>query len=146
MTSIKILHLPNACKDVFDKPQGSTSRIELVAAFYEPIVIRPRERAVVPTGLALELPSGWEGQIHSLPSIAIDKGLTVLNSPGTIDPDYRGEVQAILINLGENDVKIERGMPIAILSFAPFTRVTLVPTENLNPTERSSGGLGSTGR
>lgn len=141
MPDIKILYLKNA----FKEERNVSGRIELVAAFQEPIVLKPKERAIIPTGVALELPSEWEAQIHSLPSMAMEHGVTVLNSPGTIDPDYRGEVMVILINLGGEAVTIARGTPIAVMSFSQFTRVVLVQVDSLQETERSTQGLGSTG-
>jgi dUTP pyrophosphatase len=146
VSNIKILRLPNACENDGNDVQSSHQRIGLVAAFEDSIILAPKARAVIPTGLALELPPQWEAQIHPLPSMAKEHGVTVLNSPGTIDPDYRGEVMVILINLGEADVKITRGTPIAVMSFAPFVRVVLVPTDNLEATARSDKGLGSTGQ
>lgn len=144
MPGIKILRLANTYPS--GEIQSASHRIQLVAAVQDSIVLRPRARAVIPTGLALEIPPEWEAQIHPLPSMAMEYGVTVLNSPGTIDPDYRGEVMVILINLGEKEITIERGTPIALMSFAPFTRVVLVQTENLQETVRSTQGLGSTGR
>ena len=144
--TIKIQYLTNAYKRESPETHDASQRIELLAAIEDPIVLRPRERATIGTGLALELPSGWEAQIHPLPSMALAHGVTVLNSPGTIDPDYRGEVKVILINLGERAVTIERGAPIAVMSFSQFTRVVLVKTEKLQGTERSTRGLGSTGQ
>jgi dUTP pyrophosphatase len=144
LPNIKIRRLPNACNSL--DTQSSLQRIELVAAFQDQLILAPKARAVIPTGLAVELPPQWEAQIHSLPSLASEHGVTVLNSPGTIDPDYRGEVMVILINFGESAVTIKRGMPIALMNFAPFTRVTLVLAESLQETVRSDKGLGSTGR
>jgi dUTP pyrophosphatase len=144
--NIKIRRLANACNENDWKTELPSQRIELVAAIHDPLILRPRQRLTIPTGLALELPPDWEAQIHPLATMAIEHGITVLNSPGTIDPDYRGEVMVILVNLGERDVTIDRGTPIAVMSFSPFTRAILVPSENLQQTARSSQGLGSTGR
>ena len=146
MPEIRILYLTNACKQDCSDIQSAHQRIELVAAMQDSVALQPRQRATIPTGLALELPPDWEAQIHPLPAMATAHGVTVLNSPGTIDPDYRGEVMVILINLGEKEVTIERGTPVALMSFAPFTRVILVQAEKLQDTVRSAQGLGSTGR
>ena len=102
-------------------------------------------RVKIPTGLKIELPSGFEAQIRPRSGLAINHGLTVLNSPGTIDSDYRGELEVILINLGEQDVIIKDGDRIAQLVVAPVCRVSLCEAETLKPTQRGSGGFGSTG-
>lgn len=103
------------------------------------------ERALIPTGLVLALPSGFEAQVRPRSGLAAKHGITVLNSPGTIDADYRGEVMVLLANLGDAPFRVERGMRIAQLVVAPVTRVTLVEVEELDETPRSGGGFGSTG-
>ncbi|MBS7540461.1 dUTP diphosphatase [Ancylobacter lacus] len=110
-----------------------------------PLTLAPLARAAVPTGLALALPEGYEAQVRPRSGLALKQGLTVLNSPGTVDADYRGEVKVILINLGAEAVTLERGHRIAQLVVAPVTRVHLVERSDLEETTRGSGGFGSTG-
>ena len=112
----------------------------------EPLVLAPGERALVPTGLAVEIPAGWEGQVRPRSGLAVRHGLGLVNSPGTVDSDYRGEIKVILINLGREPLRLERGERIAQLVLAPSPRVTLVEVESLAPTNRGGGGFGSTGR
>jgi dUTP pyrophosphatase len=109
------------------------------------IVIAPGSRAIVPTGIYLEIPEGFEAQVRPRSGLALKHGVTVLNTPGTIDSDYRGEVKVILINLGQNDFSIKRGDRIAQLVFAQVTRVELFVKESLDATSRGPGGFGSTG-
>ncbi|MER2606465.1 MAG: dUTP diphosphatase [Siculibacillus sp.] len=120
---------------------------DLVAALAEdgPVTLAPMARAMVPTGLVLEIPSGFEGQVRPRSGLAAKHGVTVLNTPGTIDADYRGEVKVILINLGEAPFTIARGERIAQLVVAPVTRVRLVEVDALGETARGTGGFGSTG-
>lgn len=110
-----------------------------------PLTLAPGARALVPTGIAIALPEGFEAQVRPRSGLAAKHGLTVLNSPGTIDADYRGEIQIILINLGSESVAIARGMRIAQLVIATVARVTFVEVTNLDETGRGSGGFGSTG-
>ncbi len=120
---------------------------DLVAALAEdgPVTLAPMARAMVPTGLVLEIPSGFEGQVRPRSGLAAKHGVTVLNTPGTIDADYRGEVKVILINLGEAPFTIARGERIAQLVVAPVTRVRLVEVDAVGETTRGAGGFGSTG-
>jgi dUTP pyrophosphatase len=111
-----------------------------------PVTIAAGARSLIPTGLAIALPPGSEGQIRPRSGLAAKHGLTVLNAPGTIDADYRGEIQILLVNLGGEPVSITRGMRIAQLVIASVTQATLHETEVLNETSRGSGGFGSTGR
>ncbi|HHQ47401.1 MAG TPA: dUTP diphosphatase [Acidobacteria bacterium] len=119
--------------------------LDLVAALEEPLVLAPGERGAVPTGLILELPAGYEGQVRPRSGLALRHGLTVVNAPGTIDADYRGEVKVLLINLGAEPVTITRGERIAQLVIAPVSRVSLMEVEELGATGRGGGGFGSTG-
>lgn len=109
------------------------------------LTLMPGKRALVPTGLAMEIPVGWEGQVRPRSGLAAKHGVTVLNSPGTIDSDYRGEVQVILINHGEEPFTVARGMRIAQLVFAEVRQIAVVELQGLSKTERGSGGFGSTG-
>ncbi len=110
-----------------------------------PIVLRQWARALVPTGLALELPPGYEAQVRPRSGLALNHGVTVLNAPGTIDADYRGEVMVLLVNLGGDAFTVTRGMRIAQLVVAPLTRAVLHEVDELGPTDRHAGGFGSTG-
>ena len=111
-----------------------------------PLTLAPGARASVPTGLVLAIPDGYEAQVRPRSGLAARHGVTVLNSPGTIDSDYRGEVKVLLVNLSDEPVTIARGERIAQLVFAPVTRVRLAEQESLDATTRGEGGFGSTGR
>ncbi len=121
--------------------------LDLVAAVPAgvPVKIAPGERAVIPTGITVALPSGHEGQIRPRSGIALRHGVTVLNSPGTIDADYRGEIQVILVNLGAETFEITRGTRIAQMIIAPIIQAKIVESDGLDATEREAGGFGSTG-
>jgi dUTP diphosphatase len=110
-----------------------------------PIVIAPGARALIPTGVAVALPPGYEGQVRPRSGLAVRHGVTVLNTPGTVDADYRGELQIALVNLGTEPFIVQRGMRIAQMIVAPVERVVLVEVESLNTTKRATGGFGSTG-
>ena len=112
----------------------------------EAVALAPGGRALVPTGLSLEIPAGHEGQVRPRSGLAARHGVTLLNTPGTIDSDYRGEVKVILVNLGPEPVQFERGERIAQLVIAPVTRVILQVAEALGETGRGAGGFGSTGQ
>lgn len=120
---------------------GMDLRADLDAA----LTLAPGERALIPTGLRLEIPAGYEGQVRPRSGLALKRGLTVLNAPGTVDADYRGEVGVILVNLSAENQQIEPGDRIAQIVFAPVTRARLVKAESLADSSRSSGGFGSTG-
>jgi dUTP pyrophosphatase len=121
--------------------------LDLRAALEEgsTLVMAPGERIAVPTGLALQLPAGFEAQVRPRSGLALRHGITLLNAPGTVDSDYRGEVTAILINLGQEPFTIRRGDRIAQLVIAPVTQADLVETTVLDETARGAGGFGSTG-
>jgi dUTP pyrophosphatase len=147
--SVMVVQLPHAR----DMPlpfyqSASAAGIDLTAAVQEghPLTLKPGERALVPTGLVLQIPEGHEGQVRPRSGIALRHGVTVLNSPGTIDADYRGEVMVLLINHGDEPVDIGRGERIAQLVFAPVTQATLVAVKSVSDTTRGGGGFGSTGR
>lgn len=112
----------------------------------EPFALAPGERRLVPTGLALEIPPGHEGQVRPRSGLAVRHGIALVNAPGTIDSDYRGEVQVVLVNLGQAPVTFARGDRIAQLVIAPVTRATLEIVDDLSSTGRGAGGFGSTGR
>ena len=127
---------------------GGAAGMDLRAAVSvgEPLTLKPGERALVPTGFVFEVPPGYEAQIRPRSGLAFKNGVTVLNSPGTIDADYRGEVKVLLINHGQQDFVIERGMRIAQMVIAPFTQVSWGVVDTLDETARGAGGFGSTGR
>ena len=110
-----------------------------------PLLILPGKRAMVPTGLVFEIPQGFEGQVRPRSGLALKHGITVLNSPGTVDSDYRGEVSVLLINHGEDEFTVTRGMRIAQMVFAEVMHVSVDERMTLTPTARGAGGYGSTG-
>ena len=112
----------------------------------EPLTLRPGDRHAVPTGLSMAIPPGFEGQVRPRSGLAFRDGVTTLNSPGTVDADYRGEVKVILINLGPENFVVRRGDRIAQLLIAPVSQATWRETESLDETARGEGGFGSTGR
>jgi dUTP pyrophosphatase len=119
--------------------------VDLLAAVEADVILPPGGRALIPTGLAIALPEGYEAQVRPRSGLAARDGVTVLNSPGTIDADYRGEVKVILANLGEKPFAVTRGMRIAQLVVAPVSRLEWAVTETLPETARGAGGFGSTG-
>jgi dUTP pyrophosphatase len=145
---LRILRLPHAAD--LPLPAYQTERaagLDLLAAVPAgaPVAIAPGERAMIPTGIAVALPPGHEGQIRPRSGIALRHGVTVLNSPGTIDADYRGEIQVILVNLGQESFEILRGTRIAQMVIAPIIQAKVVESDSLDATGRKSGGFGSTG-
>ena len=122
-----------------------SSGIDLIAAIDREIILKKSQRILVPTGISIEMPHGYEAQIRSRSGLAWKNGIMVLNSPGTIDNDYRGEIKVILINFGEEDFIIEPKMRIAQMIFATFTQANLIEEDELKNTNRSDGGFGSTG-
>jgi dUTP pyrophosphatase len=119
--------------------------LDLMAALAEPLTLQPLARLAVPTGLAIALPIGWEAQVRPRSGWALKEGVTVLNAPGTIDSDYRGEIKVILINLGAAPVTIEHGQRIAQLVLAPVASLSWREVADLDETARGAGGFGSTG-
>lgn len=119
--------------------------LDLLAAISDDISLAPGSRALMPTGLAIALPEGYEAQVRPRSGLALKNGVTVLNSPGTIDADYRGEIGVILINHGDAPFVVTRGMRIAQLIVAPVTQLSWVETTELPTTTRGTGGYGSTG-
>jgi len=119
--------------------------MDLRAFLEKEIVLKPMERVMVPTGIYIELPEGYEAQVRPRSGLAIQQGITVLNTPGTIDADYRGEIKVILINLSDKEVIINNGDRIAQMIISKFEKVEWIKTESLNPTVRNDGGFGHTG-
>ncbi|WP_291961018.1 dUTP diphosphatase [Maribacter sp.] len=141
--NIKIIN-----KSAHDLPHYETNAsagMDLRANLTEPIVLQPMGRAIIPTGLFIELPVGIEAQVRPRSGLAAKKGVTVLNAPGTVDADYRGEVGVILINLGSEDFIVENGERIAQLVIAKHERAEWNPVDSLSETARGEGGFGSTG-
>jgi dUTP pyrophosphatase len=146
--NVQIMRLPHAEGLALPAYQSAhAAGLDLIAAVQAdaPVTIAPGARAAIPTGIAVALPPGTEGQVRPRSGLATGSGITVLNAPGTIDADYRGEIVVILVNHGEAAFKVERGMRIAQLVIAPILRANLVAVGSLAPTERGSGGFGSTG-
>lgn len=123
----------------------NSAGLDLRADISEPIILKPLERAAIPTGISIALPEGFEAQIRPRSGLAIKHGITVLNSPGTIDADYRGEVKAILVNLSDQPFTIEPGERICQMIIARYTQIKWEEVTTLDETERGSGGFGSTG-
>ena len=149
MITVTYKRLPHARGLQFPKFHSEDAAgMDLVAALAddEDVILAPGGRALIPSGLAVELPRGYEGQIRPRSGLALEYGITVLNSPGTIDADYRGEIGVILVNFGANSFHIRRGARIAQLVVARAERVALVESDNLEMTARGSKGFGSTGR
>ena len=145
---LAIVRLPHAAG--LDLPAYETdgaAGLDLRAAVPEdrPLILPPGRRAAVPTGLVLELPDGHEGQVRPRSGLALKHGITCINTPGTIDSDYRGEVKVLLVNLGDEEFAVTRGMRIAQLVVAPVTRVTVEEHQTSSATTRGAGGFGSTG-
>lgn len=124
---------------------GSSAGMDLRANLNTPLVLQPLERALIPTGLFMELPSGFEAQIRPRSGLAAKHGITVLNTPGTIDADYRGEIKVILVNLSAQAFTVEDGERVAQMIIARYEQAEWIPVEELEQTERGSGGFGHTG-
>ncbi len=145
---VQVMRLPHAAD--FPLPSYQTALaagVDLMAAVASdaPITLAPGERALVPTGIALALPAGMEGQIRPRSGLAVTHGITILNAPGTIDADYRGELQVILVNLGAEPFVVKRGTRIAQLVFAHAIRAAMREVTTLSETSRGVAGFGSTG-
>jgi len=146
MTEIRIKKLANSSN--LPTPEYATAGsagMDLIAAIDNDIILQPGARILVPTGISLELPLGIEAQVRPRSGLAIKNGVTVLNSPGTVDSDYRGEVAVILINHGQEAFTISRGMRIAQMIISKHERVDVKVVDSLSNTERGEGGFGSTG-
>ena len=145
---VRVTRLPHGADLPLPEYQSAlASGLDLLAAVPAdaPIELAPGARALVPTGIAIALPAGFEGQVRPRSGLAARHGVTVLNTPGTVDADYRGELQVILVNLGAGPFIVSRGMRIAQLVVAPVQRIKLVEVDALNTTVRAQGGFGSTG-
>lgn len=146
MTQIAIRQLPNAAG--LNLPAYATEHsagMDLLAAVEHDTILPPGEQRLVPTGLAIALPEGYEAQVRPRSGLAFKHGVTVLNAPGTIDADYRGEVGVLLVNHGKEPFVITRGMRVAQMIIAPYTRAQWNVVDSLDDTARGAGGFGSTG-
>lgn len=147
MAEVKVVRMPHA--DGLELPAYATdgaAGMDVLAAVEEDLVLMPGDRQAVPTGLMMAVPAGHEMQVRARSGLALKEGLAVLNAPGTIDSDYRGEVKIILANLGDKSFTIARGMRIAQLVLAPYVRAEWAEVASLEETARGQGGFGSTGR
>ena len=143
---LKVQVLPHG--EGLDLPAYETALsagMDLRAAVDAPIVLQSMERRAIPTGLAMAIPAGFEGQVRPRSGLALRQGLSVPNTPGTIDADYRGELKVLLINLGAEPIEIVRGMRIAQLLICPVAQAQIVTVDHLDETQRGQGGFGSTG-
>jgi dUTP pyrophosphatase len=146
MTRIALKTLPHGAD--LPLPAYATEHsagMDLLAAVTAETVLKPGERKLIPTGISIALPEGYEAQVRPRSGLALKSGITLLNTPGTIDADYRGEVGVILINLGQESFTVTRGMRIAQMVIAPYTRASWNVVESLEESARGSGGFGSTG-
>ena len=146
MVSVAVKRLPhNTNLPLPEYESVAASGMDLPAAIESDLSIKPGERQLVPTGLAIALPEGYEAQIRPRSGLALKNGVTILNTPGTIDSDYRGEVKVILVNFSNYNFTIQRGMRIAQMVIAPVLQVSLMDVDVLPKTARGEGGFGSTG-
>jgi dUTP pyrophosphatase len=139
-------HFQGLALPAYETPEAAGMDLRAAVDNSAPVTLAPGERGMIPTGLTIALPSGYEAQVRPRSGLAAKHGITCLNSPGTIDADYRGEVKVILINLGQEPFVIRRGERIAQMIVAPVTRAELKVVAELDGTSRGSGGFGSTGR
>jgi dUTP pyrophosphatase len=143
---VKVTRLPHGADLPLPEYQSAQAAgLDLLAAISADLIILPGQRALVPTGIAIALPAGSEAQVRPRSGLAARNGVTVLNTPGTIDADYRGEIQVILINLGHEPFVVKRGTRIAQLVIAPVQHASLTEVRELPDTQRGGGGFGSTG-
>lgn len=145
---VKVMRLPHAADLPLPEYQSALAAgLDLVAAVPadKPVTLAPGQRAMIPTGIAIALPEGTEGQVRPRSGLAARNGISVLNTPGTVDADYRGEIQVILVNFGAEPFQVARGVRIAQLVIVPVLRARLSEVGSLNETVRGGGGFGSTG-
>lgn len=146
---VKVMRLPHAADLPLPVYQSALAAgLDLVAAVPadKPVTLAPGQRAMIPTGLAIALPAGTEAQVRPRSGLAAKNGVSVLNTPGTVDADYRGEIQVILVNFGTESFRVDRGLRIAQLVIVPVLRAKLTEVKSLNETVRGAGGFGSTGQ
>ena len=140
-----VIYCAGSAETLPEYQSEGASGADVRAQLEQEIVLKPGQRALVPTGLRLEIPPGYEGQVRPRSGLAMKHGITVLNAPGTIDSDYRGELKVLLVNLGEADFRISTGDRIAQIVFSPVTRVAFHRRQAISETQRGGGGFGSTG-
>lgn len=148
MVKVAIRQLPHAkgmALPHYATPGAAGLDLSAAISENEKITLNPGKRALIPTGLQIDLPEGFEAQIRPRSGLALKHGITLVNTPGTIDADYRGEIGVILVNLGEEPFEITRGLRIAQMVVAPVTRVDWVEVDVISASERGAGGFGSTG-
>ena len=144
--TINVKRLPHAEGLALPAYQSTgAAGMDVMAALAEPVYLAPGARATIPTGLSMSVPAGYEAQIRPRSGLAFRHGLTVVNAPGTIDSDYRGEIKILLINLGAETIEISHGMRIAQMVIAPVVQASLQEVDSLSDTDRGAGGFGSTG-
>jgi deoxyuridine 5'-triphosphate nucleotidohydrolase len=141
----RLAHAEGLPLPAYETSEAAGMDLRCAAPEDEPIVLKPGERIAAPTGLCMAIPPGFEGQVRPRSGLALRDGVTCLNTPGTIDADYRGEVKVILVNLGQADAVIRRGDRIAQLIVAPLVQATWAEVDDLDATTRGAGGFGSTG-
>ncbi len=149
MTTVRVERLPHAeglALPAYETTGSAGMDLRAAVAEFEPVVLAPGERKLIPTGLKIALEPGYEAQVRPRSGVALKHGVTCLNSPGTIDSDYRGEVGVILINHGQVAFEIRRGERIAQMVIAPYAQAVMAEVEALDETARGAGGFGSTGR
>lgn len=149
MTTVRLERLPHAeglALPAYETTGSAGMDLRAAVAEFEPVVLAPGERKLIPTGLKIALEPGYEAQVRPRSGLALKHGVTCLNSPGTIDSDYRGEVGVILINHGQVAFEIRRGERIAQMVIAPYAQAVMAEVEALDETARGAGGFGSTGR
>ena len=149
MTTVRVERLPHAeglALPAYETTGSAGMDLRAAVAEFEPVILAPGERRLIPTGLKIALEPGYEAQVRPRSGLALKHGVTCLNSPGTIDSDYRGEVGVILINHGQIAFEINRGERIAQMVIAPYAQAVMAEVDALDETERGSGGFGSTGR
>jgi len=149
MTTVRVERLPHAeglALPAYETAGSAGMDLRAAVAAFEPVVLAPGERRLIPTGLKVALEPGYEAQVRPRSGLALKHGVTCLNSPGTIDSDYRGEVGVILINHGQVAFEIQRGERIAQMVIAPYAQAVMAEVEALDETARGAGGFGSTGR
>lgn len=149
MTTVRVERLPHAeglALPAYETKGSAGMDLRAAVAEFEPVVLAPGERRLIPTGLKIALEPGYEAQVRPRSGLALKHGVTCLNSPGTIDSDYRGEVGVILINHGQVAFEIRRGERIAQMVIAPYAQAVMAEVEALDETARGAGGFGSTGR
>jgi dUTP pyrophosphatase len=143
---IRVKIINNSGHELPSFQTAGAAGMDLHASLPEKVLLRPLGRSLIPTGLFIELPEGYEAQIRPRSGLALKHGITVLNSPGTIDADYRGEIQVLLVNLGDRDFEVQNGERIAQMVIARHERVEWELSSSLGESGRSSGGFGSTGK